>query len=121
MFEAEKEHNSEDRIMAGIHLITYAPITVTTTAAPLFTSTEVGVTTLILQADAGNGTDIIYVGDPSVDASNERGLKLAAGAVYTLRSDTGMGGGAQLIDLTNMWADASAGTPVLNIVAMKQA
>lgn len=104
--------------MASIHLKTYAAVTVTTTAAAIFTSTEDGVTTLIFTAPSGNaGT--IYIGDPSVDASVERGIKLVAGATYTLRSDAGMGGGAQLIDLTNMWADATASSTLL-ITALKQ-
>ncbi len=90
-------------------LVTIAPATVTTTAARItaapikFDNGKGANQGITVQADPGNGSATIYVGDSTVTTSN--GIALAAGSSFTFPA----------FDPYNVYAVASTGSQTLRI------
>lgn len=104
----------------SIHLKTYAAVTVGTSATDVFTGQEDGVTTLYFSAPSGNAASI-FIGDSNVNSTTARGvLEIIPGAInIALKSDHGMGGGSQFLDLTSIRAISGSAAQTLRVSALK--
>jgi hypothetical protein len=69
------------------------------------TSTQIGVEVLIIEADEGNGSKKVYVGDSSVSATKYATV-LAAGESITLRVSSGWP--VNQLDISTVYVDTSS-------------